>query len=118
MCRNCGRSHNFESVCMSKSEKYSPNKQSQHKPKYVYQNKHSSDKHYGKKSIHKHKKISSVKDNEQSHSDDESYFVNTIQDEEPHDTCVKLRFPVQREALIPQLILVLVLMYVQFEWIV
>ena len=42
-------------------------------------------KHYGKKSAHKHKKISSVKDNEQSHSDDRSYFVNTIQDEEVHD---------------------------------
>ena len=61
VCRNCGRSHHFESVCM-----------------YGYQNKHSSYKHYGKKSVHKHKKISSVKDNEQYHSDDESYFVNTI----------------------------------------
>ena len=53
------------------------------------------------------RKISYVKDNEQSHSDDESYFVNTIQDEEVHDTCVKLR------ALVPQLILVLVLVYFQ-----
>ena len=39
VCRNCGRSHHFESVCMSKSEKSSTNKQSQHKPKYSYQNK-------------------------------------------------------------------------------
>ena len=32
-----------------------------------------------------------MKDNEQFHSD-ESYFVTTIQYEEAHDTCVKLRF--------------------------
>ena len=88
MCRNCGRLHHFESVCMSKSEKSSTNKQSQHKPKYGYQNKHSSYKHYGKKSDHKHMKISSVKDNEQSHSDDGSYFVNTIQDEGGFTTLV------------------------------
>ena len=79
VCRNCGRSHHFESVCMSKSEKSSPNKQSQQKPKYDYLNKHSSYTHYGKMSVYKHKKISSVKDNEQSHYEDEYYFVNTIQ---------------------------------------
>ena len=48
---------------------------------------------------HKHKKISSVNDNEPSHSDDESYFVNTIQDEEAHDTCVKLRFAGARRGI-------------------
>ena len=30
VCRNCGRSRHVESVCMSKSEKCSPNKQPQH----------------------------------------------------------------------------------------
>ena len=82
---------------MSKSEKSSLNKQPT--PRYGYQNKHSSYKHYGKKSVHKHKKISSMKDNEQSHSDDESYFVNTIQDEEARDTCVKLRFAGARRGI-------------------
>ena len=40
-----------------------------------------------------------MKDNEQSHSDYESYFVNTIQDEEAHDTCVKLRFSGARRSI-------------------
>ena len=40
------------------------------KPKYGYQNKHFiyNQYAYGKKSVHKHKKISDVKDNEQCHS--------------------------------------------------
>ena len=40
-----------------------------------------------------------MKDNEQSHSDDESYFVNTIQDKKVHDTCVKLRFAGARRSI-------------------
>ena len=100
VCRSCGKSHHFESVCMSKSKNNSTSRQ----PASYNSNKHykqsygtySANKQSSYKHSHKRggirENIKFVNDEQSEQSDDNLFFANAIHDIDSNDTCVKLTF--------------------------